>query len=68
MIGLHGAKTMVATPLQREGKEAFGCIVVSRFEYRPFTAKQIVLLEILADQAVIAIGPRGSGDVLDNTG
>jgi GAF domain-containing protein len=61
MTGLHGVKTMVATPLLREGKEKIGCIVVGRLEYRPFTAKEIFLLEILADQAVIAIEPRGSG-------
>ena len=58
MIGVHGIKAMVATPLLRESKEAIGCIVVGRDDYRPFTAAQIVLLEILADQAVIAMEPR----------
>jgi GAF domain len=55
--GLWGAKTMLATPLLREGKTAIGCIVVRRFDYRPFTPKEIALLKTFADQAVIAIEP-----------
>ncbi len=48
-------RTMVATPLLREGTP-LGVIVVHRGpEPNPFSAKQIALLETFANQAVIAI-------------
>ena len=49
-----GFRTMVATPLLREG-QAIGAIAIRRTEVRPFSDKQIMLLEIFADQAAIAI-------------
>src|SRR5258708_6141757 len=50
----QGWRTTLATPLLREGTP-IGTILVRRTEVRPFSDKQIALLETFADQAAIAI-------------
>jgi GAF domain-containing protein len=49
-----GLRTILATPLMREGIP-IGEINIRRMEIRPFSEKQIKLLETFASQAVIAI-------------
>jgi signal transduction histidine kinase len=51
---LLGHRTTLATPLLREGV-SFGAILIRRMEVRPFSDKQVKLLETFAAQAVIAI-------------
>ena len=72
-----GHRTVVVTPLFREGKP-FGTILLRRREMRPFSDQELALLRTFADQAVIAIEnvrlfnetrealeqQRASGDVL----
>jgi signal transduction histidine kinase/HAMP domain-containing protein len=52
--GGSGMRTMLMVPLVREDV-AIGIIGLRRPEVRPFTEKQVALLQTFADQAVIAI-------------
>jgi len=47
-------RTMLAVPMLK-GNDLVGTITIYRLELKPFTDKQIALVETFADQAAIAI-------------
>ncbi|HYW64276.1 MAG TPA: GAF domain-containing protein [Bradyrhizobium sp.] len=55
ITGLGGPRALLTVPLMA-GDEVIGAITLRQSHLKPFTARQIEVIETFADQAVIAIG------------